>query len=102
MNEEKKYPEGRFKSMWMLIGIAIFSAIGIPLRFALDIPMLIGAGPLVGAIFGMLVGERVETKHREAGHLRPLNDKEVRNKKILIIVIFFTGLLSFFVLIMSQ
>jgi len=102
MNEEKKYAEGHFKSMWMLLGILIFSAIGIPLRFVLDIPMLIGAGPLVGAIFGMLVGEKVETKHRDAGHLRPLNDKEVRNKKILVVVIFVTGIASFFVLILSQ
>jgi len=102
MSEEKKYAEGHFKSMWMLLGILIFSAIGIPLRFVLDIPMLIGAGPLVGAIFGMLVGEKVETKHRNAGHLRPLNDKEVRNKKILVVVIFVTGIASFFVLILSQ
>lgn len=102
MNEEKKYPDGHFKSRWMLAGIVIFSAIGIPLRFILDIPMLMGAGPLVGAIFGMLVGEKVETKHREAGHIRPLNDKEVRNKKILVIVIFFTGLVSFLILILSK
>ncbi len=102
MSEEKKYPEGHFKSMWMMIGIASFSAIGIPLSFILNMQSLIGVGPLVGVILGMIIGERYETKHKEAGNLRQLTDKEVRNKKILIIVIFFTGLIGFAVLLFAQ
>ncbi|NIO22324.1 MAG: hypothetical protein GTN76_16750, partial [Candidatus Aenigmarchaeota archaeon] len=43
--DDEKYPEGHFVGMWMGIGIALFSGIGVPLSIALKIPGLMGIGP---------------------------------------------------------
>ncbi|HOZ30868.1 MAG TPA: hypothetical protein PLL66_08120 [Bacteroidales bacterium] len=66
----------------MLISTGILSAICVPLGIILDIQALVGIGPLVGVIIGMLIGEKIEEKNRKQGRIRPLNDKEVRNRKI--------------------
>lgn len=99
MRIEKKYPEGYFKTMWMLASTGVLSAIGVPLGLVLEIPLLIGASPLIGVIIGMLIGEKFEAKYKNRGQIRSLNDKEVRNRKILIIVIFFVGLVGFVYLV---
>jgi len=44
----KEYPEGHFVGMWMGIGVAIFSGLGIPLSIATGNPGLIGIGPAIG------------------------------------------------------
>jgi len=40
--KNKKYPEGHFMGMWMGIGIAIFSGVGVSLSIVLKIQGLIG------------------------------------------------------------
>lgn len=99
MKEEKKYPEGYFKTLSMLISTGLLSAIGVPLGLILEIPPLVGAGPLVGVILGMLIGEKFEEKYKNRGQIRQLNDKEVRNRKIMVVVIFFVGLAGFVYLV---
>ena len=37
MNEDKKYPEGHFKGIWMLIGFLLFAGIGIPLSIPTNV-----------------------------------------------------------------
>ncbi len=95
MNIEKKYPEAYFKTLWMLISTGILSAICVPIGIILDIQPLVGVGPLVGVIVGMLIGEKIEEKNKKLGRIRPLNDKEIRNRKILVLVILIVGLAGF-------
>jgi len=47
----KKYPEGHFVGMWMGIGMAIFSGLGIPFSILTGNTGLIGIGPAVGVAF---------------------------------------------------
>ena len=78
----KKYPEGRFIGMWMGIGIAIFSGIGIPLSIVSENPGFIGIGPAIGVAFGLAVGSSIEARYQKEGKIRPLSEKEKKRKKI--------------------
>ena len=101
-NEDKKYPEGHFLGMWMGIGIAIFSGIGIPLSIATDNPGFIGIGPAIGVVFGLAIGQSIENKYKEKGRIRPLTEFEIKRKKIAIaagITILTLGVLIFFLLL---
>jgi hypothetical protein len=55
--ERGEYPEGHFIGMWMGIGIAIFTSIGVPISIALKIPGLMGIGPAIGVAFGLIIGQ---------------------------------------------
>ncbi|MFC1506527.1 hypothetical protein ACFLQ6_05580 [Thermoproteota archaeon] len=79
--KSKKYPEGHFLGMWMGIGIAIFSAIGIPLSFATENPGFIGIGPALGVAFGVAIGTSIESKYKKEGKIRPLTKDEIKKKK---------------------
>ena len=95
---EKKYPKGHFIGMWMGIGIAIFSGIGIPLSIALNNYAFVGMGPALGVAVGLSIGQGIETKHLKEGRIRPLTDKEKRNQKIVLttaIIILTIGVLAF-------
>jgi hypothetical protein len=85
--EEKvrKYPEGHFLGMWIGIGIAIFSGIGVPLSFVLGSPGFIGIGPALGVAFGVAVGQSIEEKHRKEGRIRPLTKEERKIRQNLVI-----------------
>jgi len=94
----KKYPEGHFVGMWMGIGIAIFSGVGVPLSIALKIPGLIGIGPAIGVAFGLALGQSIESKHKKEGKIRPLTEDEKKKRRILVIAgisVFLLGLLIF-------
>ena len=94
----KKYPEGHFVGMWMGIGIAIFSGVGVPLSIALKIPGLIGIGPAIGVAFGLSLGQSIESKYKREGKIRPLTEDEKKKRKILVIggiSVFILGLLIF-------
>jgi len=86
MEENKQYPEGHFVGMWIGIGMAIFSALGIPLSIALNSPGFIGIGPGIGVAFGVAIGSSIEAKHKKEGKIRPLNEQEKKNRKTLVIV----------------
>lgn len=77
----EKYPEGHFVSIWMGIGIALFSGIGIPLSIITDNPGFIGIGPALGVAFGLAIGQGVENKYKQEGKIRPLTDTEKKRKK---------------------
>lgn len=78
----KKYPEGHFVGMWMGIGIAIFSGIGIPLSIVTENTGFIGIGPAIGVAFGLAIGSSIEAKYRKEGKIRPLTEGEKRRRKI--------------------
>jgi len=65
----KKYPEGHFVGMWMGIGTAIFSGLGIPLSIATGNTGLIGIGPAVGVSFGLAIGSSIEAKYKKEGKI---------------------------------
>jgi len=77
-----KYPEGHFVWMWMGIGIAIFSGIGIPLSIVSENLGFMGIGPAIGVAIGLAVGSSIEAKYKKEGKIRPLSEKEKKRKKI--------------------
>jgi len=82
MHEEKEtYPEGHFVGMWMGIGMALFSALGIPLSIATGNPGLIGIGPALGVAVGLAIGQSIENNYKQQGKIRPLNESEKKRKK---------------------
>ncbi|MBT3210282.1 MAG: hypothetical protein HN704_00900 [Bacteroidetes bacterium] len=83
-DENKKFPEGHFVGMWMGIGMAIFSGIGIPLSIALKMPGFIAIGPGIGIAFGLIIGQSIETKHKKEGKIRELTEKEKSTRKKLV------------------
>jgi hypothetical protein len=96
--DNEKYPEGHFLGMWMGIGIAIFSGIGVPLSIALKTPGLMGIGPALGIAFGLSLGQSIESKHKKEGRIRPLTEDEKKKRKRLVIAgicVLLLGLLVF-------
>jgi hypothetical protein len=94
----KKYPEGHFVGMWMGIGIAIFSGVGVPLSIVLKIPGLMGIGPAIGIAFGLSLGQSIESKYKKEGKIRPLTEDEKKKRRMLVIAgicVFVLGLLVF-------
>ena len=102
MNEKvEKYPEGHFVGIWMGIGIAIFSGLGIPLSIVTENPGLIGIGPALGVAVGLAIGQSIENKHKQEGKIRSLTESEQKRKKNAVIagiVILTLGLLIFILL----
>jgi hypothetical protein len=82
--KNKKYPEGHFTGMWMIIGIAIFSGIGIPLSIVTENPGLIGIGPALGVAFGLSIGAGIESKMKKEGKIRPLSKDEKKKRQMLV------------------
>ena len=78
----KKYPEGHFVGMWMGIGIAIFTGVGVPVAFATGNPGLLGIGPALGVSIGLAIGSGIEAKYKKEGKIRPLTEEEKKRRKI--------------------
>ena len=97
-DKDKKYPEGHFLGMWMGIGIAIFSGLGIPISIATDNFGFIGIGPALGVAFGLSIGQSIENNYKKEGKIRPLTESEQKRKKNAVIagiVILTLGVLIF-------
>ena len=95
---EKKFPKGHFVGMWMGIGIAIFSGLGVPLSIITENFGLIGIGPAIGVAIGLSIGQSIENKYNKEGRIRPLTETEKRKRKIAItfgIVLLTLGVLVF-------
>ena len=104
-NNNKKYPEGHFIGMWMGIGIAMFSGLGVPLSIATKNIAFIGIGPALGVAFGLSIGQAIENKYKKENKIRPLTEKEKKNKKIAVIAglaILTLGVLVFVSLLFSK
>jgi hypothetical protein len=98
----KKYPEGHFVGMWMAIGVAVISGVGIPLSIATGNIGFIGVGPGIGIALGLSIGSAIEAKYKKEGKIRPLTEEEKKRKKtgitigvISLIVLSLIGLLFF-------
>jgi len=98
----KKYPFGYFKSLWMFLGFIIMSGVGIPLSIIYKNMSIIGIGLAVGILAGMLIGESIEKKYAAKNRLRPMNEKEIQNKKTQIKILMIVGLLGFIALLYFQ
>jgi len=79
-----KYPEGHFVGMWMGIGTAIFSGVGIALSTTTGNSGLIGIGPALGIGFGLAIGQSIENKYKKEGKIRPLTEQEKKLKQKMI------------------
>lgn len=77
----KKYPEGQLVGMWMAIGIAIFSGLGIPISIVTNNFGFIAIGPALGVSFGLAIGQSIENRYKKEGRLRPLTESEQKRKK---------------------
>ncbi|PLW91929.1 MAG: hypothetical protein C0592_13380 [Marinilabiliales bacterium] len=80
-DQEKTYPKGHFVSKWMVLGMAMFSGIGVPLSVVADNFSFIGIGPAIGVGFGAGIGAMIEKKYEREGRIRPMNEQETKRKK---------------------
>ena len=80
-NKDDKYPEGHFLGMWMGLGIAIFSVIGILVSIFIDNQELIGIWPAIGVAFGLAIWQSIENRYKQKGKIRPLTESEKKRKK---------------------
>lgn len=97
-NGDKKYPEGHFLGLWMGIGMAIFSGLGIALSAIAGNYAFIGIGPAIGVGFGLPIGQAIENKYKAQGRIRPLTEKEKQSRKNLLIagiLLFLAGIVVF-------
>lgn len=85
-NQEEQYPEGHFVGMWLGIGIALFSGLGIPLAIATGNHGLMGIGPGLGVAFGVAVGQGIENRYKKEGRIRPLTPAEKKKKKTVLLI----------------
>ena len=96
--EENKYPEGHFTGMWMGIGIAIFSGIGVPIAIATENMAFMGIGPAMGVAFGLSIGAGIEEKYKKQGKIRPLTEAEQKRKKLVVLagrIMLLLGVIAF-------
>lgn len=102
MENDKKKPEGYYKSRGVTIGFAVCAAIGIPLSIFLENMSYVGIGVVAGVLFGSLIGESVEKKHAAAGNIREMNEEEIRKKKTQIKILMIAGVVGFIILMIYQ
>ncbi len=86
--ESKKYPQGH----WMNIGLVIGIALGFPIGLAMG---NIAVGFAIGVAIGVAMGSSLEQKHKP--EVRPLTGKE-KKTRILLITIAFLAVLVLFVI----
>lgn len=99
--KDERFPKGHFTGIWIGIGIAIFSGIGVPLGILTGNFGFMGIGPAIGLAFGVAVGQSMENKYEKEGKIRPLTDSEKRNQMILVTIgsfIAIAGILAFLII----
>ena len=99
--EDVVYPEGHFIRLWMGIGMAIFSGLGIPLSITTGNYGFIGIGPAIGVAFGLSIGQSIENEYKQEGKIKSLSESEKNKRKSLKlvgIVLLSLGLLGFLML----
>ena len=104
-SEELNYPKGYFTGIWMVLGLAVFSGVGIPLSVITENFGLIGIGPAIGISLGLAIGQSVENNYEKTGKIRPLTDKERKHRKLFIflgIVLLIIGVLLFLLLVLLK
>jgi len=104
MTKTESYPEGHFVGLWMGIGIAAFSGLGVPLSIATGNFGLIGIGPALGVALGLAVGQSIENTYRKAGKIRPPSGEEKRRRTRLAIsgaIVATLGVLVFLLMVLT-
>ena len=81
-HNQEQYPEGHFIGMWIGIGIAIFTGVGVPVSVATDNLAFLGIGPAIGVAFGAAIGTSLQAKYSQEGKIRPLTEDEQRKRKL--------------------
>lgn len=102
--KDKKYPEGHFIGLWMVLGIAIFSGLGIPLSIATDNYAFIGMGPALGIAIGLAIGQAIENKYKREGRIVPRSEEENKRRRVAILLgvaILLVGVVFFLLLFFS-
>ncbi len=102
MENNKKKPEGFYKSRGVIIGFAVCAAIGIPLSIILENMSYTGIGVIAGVLVGSLIGESIEKKHAAAGNIREMNEDEIRKKKNQFKILLIAGVVGFIILMVYQ
>ena len=82
---DKTYPEGHFIGLWMGIGVAFFTVIGLPLSIIFEMSGLIGIGTAIGVAIGLSIGSAIEAKYKEEGRIRSLTDEEKRKRQYAVL-----------------
>ena len=101
-DKNKKYAEGHFLGIWMVIGIAIFSGLGIPLSIVTENYAFIGIGPALGVAFGLAIGQAIEKKYKKEGKIRPLTEDEKKRRQMAVlggVLILTLGVIVFLLLL---
>ena len=99
-NVQEQHPEGHYVNMWMCIGIAIFSGLGVLLGIITHDYTFFGIVPGLGVAFGLAIGQVIENKYKKEGKIRPLTEDEKRLKKMAIsagIVLLILGVIVFLI-----
>ena len=99
---DKTYPEGYFRGMWIGICIAIFSGLGIPASIITQNYAFIGMGPAIGVAVGAGIGQSIENKYKQEGRIRPLSEgekKKTKNAVTIAIILLIGGILAFAILL---
>jgi hypothetical protein len=66
----------------MVIGIAIFSGIGIPFSIVTENPGMMGICPALGVAFGLSIGAGIESKYKKEGKIRPLTQEDKKLRRL--------------------
>jgi len=101
----EKYPKGHFVGVWLGIGMAIFSGVGVVISFALKNYGLISIGPVLGVAVATAIGQSIDNKYQKKGQIRPLTASEIKQRRNMLIYGFVTlliGLLFFIFFIFMQ
>ncbi|PLX00309.1 MAG: hypothetical protein C0594_15835 [Marinilabiliales bacterium] len=92
-NNDGKYPKGHFVRKWMILGIAIFGGLGVPLSVVADNKGFIGLGPAIGLAFGVIIGSIIERKYKDKGLLTENKEDDSKVKKLLLSALIAIGII---------
>jgi hypothetical protein len=95
---QEKYPEGHFVNMWVIIGIVIFSGLGVLSVIITHNHTFFVFVPGLGVAFGLAIGQVIENKYKKEDKIRPLTEDEKKLKKMAIsagIVLLILGVIVF-------
>lgn len=104
-NGNQQFPQSHFKKLWMGLGIAIFSGLGVPISIIAGNFAFIGIGPAIGVAVGASIGMAIEKKKESQGLIRPLTDAEKKQRKALSIIgtiVLLAGMTAFFLLLLLR
>jgi len=85
LNDNRVYPPGRWKGIWIGIGLIIGVPMGMVLAIAFDNRALIGIGPAIGAGVGLAAGHVFEKRNGTTSI--QLTPEEAKQRKVSLIIV---------------